>query len=107
MVARGLVPFSHPARRVYFGAIGNEGAASFTAAGEALFDASIEWLGIEAPAVQPELTIVNQGDGTVTISWTEAGTLHEAGDINGPWTPSSVTNGQTIPAIGTRFYQVR
>ncbi|MEM7385534.1 MAG: hypothetical protein AAF514_11375 [Verrucomicrobiota bacterium] len=39
----GEVLFTHPARRVFFGMAGNDGAASFTSTGVRLFDAAVSW----------------------------------------------------------------
>jgi hypothetical protein len=99
--------FIHPARRVHLGYLANDGASQLTTEGEALFDAAVEWL-VPPPAAQPVLTMTLAADGNVTISWTESGTLYEAPALDGAWTASSVTNGQTIPASETaQFYQVR
>jgi len=99
--------FTHPARRVHFGFMGDQGAGSFTDDGWKLFDAAIAWL-VPAPPAQPVLTIAPAAGGNVTVSWTQSGTLYEAPQADGTWTASSVTNGQTIPATETaRFYQVR
>lgn len=57
-----------------------------------------------APASR--LFIVNNGDGTVTLSWTGTGTLQESTDLTN-WVPSARTNGQTFTPTGLRFYRVQ
>jgi hypothetical protein len=61
----------------------------------------------------PLLTIVPNGDGTVTVSWPSTSTgwdLEVAADLQGPWTPIEfgVINNQFIDFIGERsFYRLR
>ena len=53
----GDVIFTHPARRVFFGVSGNDGAASYTDIGVQLFDAAITWaLGTATPEGKPTVT---------------------------------------------------
>jgi len=53
------------------------------------------------------LLIVNNGDGTVTLSWSPAGgTLLESTDLTN-WVPSARTNGQTFTPVGAVFYKVQ
>jgi hypothetical protein len=58
-------------------------------------------------ATPPTLTIVNNGNGTVTISWSPSGgTLQQSTDLTN-WTPAaSQANPQTITATGLLFFRV-
>jgi hypothetical protein len=57
-----------------------------------------------------KLTIVNNGDGTVTISWNGGGTLQESTNLNSPanWVDvaGSPTSPYTTAHSGTKFYRV-
>lgn len=54
----------------------------------------------------PELSIVNNGDGTVTLSWAPpGGNLEESDDLTN-WVPSARTNGGTFTPTGFKFYRV-
>ena len=53
------------------------------------------------------LSIVNNGNGTVTLSWTGSGTLQESTDLTN-WTPSANQNNpQTFAPVGVKFYRVQ
>jgi hypothetical protein len=57
-------------------------------------------------AVGPVLSIVNNGDGTVTLSWAPpGGNLEESSDLTN-WVPSARTNGGTFTPTGFKFYRV-
>lgn len=58
------VLFTHPARRVFFGMTGNDGAASYTELGVRLFDAVVNWvLGKPVAAdATPVITGIEVGD---------------------------------------------
>jgi hypothetical protein len=64
-------------------------------------------------ATTPVLSIANNGDGTVTVSWPSDVTgweLEQASDLPGPWTPITfgVVNNQFIDFMGERaFYRLR
>ena len=67
-------PFVHPARRVFFGFTGNDGAASYNDVGIRLFDAAVEWV-LGSAGVTPDAGIaITEIDyagagGGVTIKW--------------------------------------
>ena len=68
--------------------------------------AEIELLG-QAAEAQPEpeapaLSIVNNGDGTVTVTF--EGKLEAAASVNGPWQDSGLTSPATIPADQAQQY---
>ncbi len=64
------VLFTHPARRVFFGVTGNDGAASYNENGVKLFDAAITWaLGSDTPEGEPVITDIALGD-DVNVSFT-------------------------------------
>ncbi len=53
--------------------------------------------GSDAPAAAPSLSVVNNGDGTVTITF--EGRLQAANSVNGPWADvEGATSPLTIPA---------
>ena len=73
-----------------------------------LFDAELlaTFPSFSVCAVGPELSIVNNGDGTVTLSWAPAGgNLQESTDLTN-WVPSARTNGGTFTPTGATFYRV-
>lgn len=97
--------FTHPAKRVHLGIIGNTGASTFNTMGTNLFDAAITWL---LPALPPAFKAPVLVSGNVILSWTGSGTLEEALSVLGPWTRSAnQANPQTLPASGTRFFRLR
>lgn len=100
--------FTHPARRVHFGLMGDQGAANFNEDGWKLLDAAIAWLLPDLPADPPKFNpVVRSGDDMV-LSWTGQGTLEESGSVTGGWTDSAnQANPQAVPATGTRFYRLR
>lgn len=57
----------------------------------------------------PVMNAPTLSGGNVTISWTGAGTLEEAGSVNGPWADSANQNNpQVVPATGAgKFYRIR
>ena len=60
----------------------------------------------------PTLRIVDNGNGTVTLSWTGAATLEETSALQTPssstvWVPSARVNGVPFTPTGTRFYRLR
>ncbi len=67
----GDVLFTHPARRVFFGVTGNDGAASYTDIGVQLFDAAITWV-LETPSAggQPEIAGIDVAGTEVNVSFT-------------------------------------
>ena len=66
----GDVLFTHPARRVFFGVTGNDGAASYTDEGVRLFDAAITWaLGTAEPEGEVLITSIDVG-ADVRVSFT-------------------------------------
>ena len=55
------------------------------------------------PAVDtPALSIVNNGDGTVTVTF--EGRLEAAASVNGPWQDSGLTSPATIDADQLQQY---
>lgn len=101
------IMFAHPARRVFAGFLGDDGAAFLTEDGVKLFDAIITWLLPEPPA-PPKFNPPTLADGQITISWTGEGTLQESGSVTGPWIDSpNQNNPQTVPAVGTKFFRLR
>ena len=65
----------------------------------ALTDAEIAGLAAAAGGVAPEaptISIVNNGDGTVTVTF--EGTLQAAASVNGPWADVDAPSPMTIPA---------
>ncbi|HKQ36561.1 MAG TPA: DNRLRE domain-containing protein [Verrucomicrobiae bacterium] len=53
------------------------------------------------------LRIVNNGNGTVTLSWTGSGTLQQSTDLTN-WTPApNQNNPQTFTPVGLKFYRVQ
>ena len=67
----GDVLFTHPARRVFFGVTGNDGAASYTDIGVQLFDAAITWA-LETPSAGgvPEIADIAVDGSEVKVSYT-------------------------------------
>ena len=66
------VIFTHPARRIYFGFAGNDGAASFTDIGVKLFDQAVAWAlssMIETPFVATGIEH-NSETNKATVTWT-------------------------------------
>ncbi|RME96076.1 MAG: hypothetical protein D6766_01605 [Verrucomicrobia bacterium] len=101
------IMFAHPARRVFAGFLGDDGAAYLTDDGVKLFDAIITWLLPEPPA-PPKFNPPTLANGQITISWTGDGVLQESGSVTGPWFDSpNQNNPQTIPAVGTKFFRLR
>lgn len=100
--------FIHPARRVHFGFMGDQGAATFNEDGWKLFDAAISWLLPDLPVAPPKFNPVILSGTDVVISWTGQGTLQESSTVNGGWVVSaSQANPQAVPATGTKFYRLR
>ena len=65
--------------------------------------AEIELLGTAAAAGDaPALSVVNNGDGTVTITF--EGTLQSADSVNGPWSNVDAPSPLTIPADQAQQY---
>ncbi|MDB4805060.1 hypothetical protein OAH16_00490, partial [bacterium] len=60
------------------------------------------WLVEPAPTSAPALSIVNNGDGTVTVTF--EGKLEAAASVNGPWQDSGLTSPATIPADQAQQY---
>jgi len=68
------------------------------------------WMGIdyvqlnkaEAPAPAPSLSIVNNGDGTLTVTF--EGRLEAAASVNGPWQDTGLTSPATIDADQAQQY---
>jgi len=59
------------------------------------------------PCASSFLHIVNNGNGTVTLSWTGSGTLQTSTDLTN-WAPAaSQANPQTFAPVGLRFYKVQ
>jgi hypothetical protein len=86
-----------------FVAAGSEAELVFsaTADGDAtllLDDVSVSIAGADAPA----LSIVNNGDGTVTVTF--EGRLEAAASVNGPWQDSGLTSPATIDADQAQQY---
>ena len=50
----------------------------------------------------PALSVVNNGDGTVTVTF--EGRLEAAASVNGPWQDSGLTSPATIPADQAQQY---
>ena len=58
------------------------------------------------PVKAPVISIVNNGDGTVTVTF--EGALQTAQEVNGPWTDVDGTSPVTITADGkARFGRAR
>ena len=53
-------------------------------------------------AAAPPLSVVNNGDGTVTVTF--EGRLEAAASVNGPWQDSGLTSPATIPADQAQQY---
>ena len=51
---------------------------------------------IVGPGVDPTISIVNNGDGTVTVTF--EGTLQSADSVNGPWSDVDAASPLTLPA---------
>ena len=65
--------------------------------------AEIELLGTAAAGGDaPALSIVNNGDGTVTVTF--EGTLQSAASANGPWSNVDAASPLTIPADQAQQY---
>jgi hypothetical protein len=65
--------------------------------------AEIELLGTAAAGGDaPTLSVVNNGDGTVTVTF--EGRLEAAASVNGPWQDSGLTSPATIPADQAQQY---
>lgn len=98
--------FTHPARRVFLGFAGDNGASFFNDTGRQLFDAAVNWV---LPPKPPELSITTATVGNVTISWTAAGVLEESTNMApGSWSDSpNQANPQTRAATGTKFFRIR
>jgi len=68
--------------------------------------AEIELLGtpgdVPGPVDGPALSIVNNGDGTITVTF--EGRLEAAPTVNGPWQDSGLTSPATIPADEAQQY---
>jgi hypothetical protein len=62
----------------------------------ALTDAQIAALAAAAGGDGPALSIVNNGDGTVTVTF--EGTLQSADSVNGPWSDVDAASPLTLPA---------
>ncbi|MGK0185058.1 MAG: hypothetical protein ACI9R3_000833 [Verrucomicrobiales bacterium] len=65
------VAFIHPARRVFFGFAGNDGAANFNETGIQLFDAAVSW--VLASQVKTPLAVsdiaYNATTNKATVTW--------------------------------------
>jgi hypothetical protein len=60
------------------------------------------WIILGEPADTPALSVVNNGDGTVTITF--EGTLQAAPTVNGPWENVDAPSPLTIPADQAQQY---
>ncbi len=100
----GDVLFTHPARRVFFGVTGNDGAASFTEDGIKLFDAAITWaLGSAATESDVRIADITLNE-NVTVSFVsenpdQAFVLQRATTLQ-DW---AVVADATLGAEGERF----
>ena len=56
----------------------------------------------DAPAPAPALSIVNNGDGTVTVTF--EGSLQAAQTVNGPWEDTGATSPLITPADAAMQY---
>lgn len=67
------VIFTHPARRVFFGMTGNDGAASYTDVGVKLFDAAINWALSKPVAADtvPEITAIDVTPSEIHVDFTK------------------------------------
>ena len=85
--------------------ITSEGAGIFdlTADGTQLFLNAVKYM------TRAELAAPGIADGKITITWTGAGELETATDINGPWTPVATTGGTFTEdlGVGNKFYRVK
>ncbi|MDP6795960.1 MAG: hypothetical protein QGG00_11270, partial [Verrucomicrobiota bacterium] len=50
----------------------------------------------DEPATPPALSVVNNGDGSVTVTF--EGRLEAAASVNGPWQDTGLSSPATIPA---------
>ena len=58
------------------------------------------------PCASSTLHIVNNGNGTVTLSWSGSGTLQESTDLTN-WAPAAnQSNPRTFTPVGLKFYRV-
>ncbi len=102
-----MLSFTHPARRVHLGIVGNDGGNRFNENGIKLFDAAVRWL-LKLPAEPLKFDPPALANGKVTISWTGTGQLEEAAAVTGPWIPSAnQSNPQTITATGVKFFRLK
>jgi hypothetical protein len=60
------------------------------------------WIILGEPTDTPALSVVNNGDGTVTITF--EGTLQSADSVNGPWSNVDAPSPLTIPADQAQQY---
>jgi len=108
---KGFNNFVMPARRLFFFFQDNT-AASANENGWKLFDAAVDWsLGIQSTGggTQPTLSITGSG-ASLSISWTEGGTLQSAASLSPPvtWTDVPGTSPQSVSTTGAaRFFRVK
>ncbi len=62
----------------------------------ALTDAQIAGLAAAAGGDAPTISVVNNGDGSVTVTF--EGTLQSADSVNGPWSDVDAASPLTLPA---------
>ena len=64
-----------------------------------------------APSNQPQIDSIQVASGTVTIKWSNGGTLESAPTLTNPtWTSTGNSSGsfsEAAPATGNKFYRVR
>jgi len=71
VVDTNLSDFTHPARRVFFGLTGNDGASKYNDGGVSLFDAAVTWALAPPTGNAPIITsFARNPDGSVTLTWT-------------------------------------
>jgi hypothetical protein len=88
--------------------LGNKSFVNANAAGQALFDAAINWaMNIQSA---PQMTITKQA-GNVTITWTDGGNLESTDSLSGTpvWSPITTQNSTYTEAAtsGTRFFRIK
>lgn len=112
--------FTHPARRVFFGFAGNDGAASFNEIGTKLFDAAVSWAlasQIEIPFVVTDIRY-DMTANKATVTWrSEVGITYgvsESVDLNtwielddGVESDGEATSYSANIEGPVRYYQIR
>jgi hypothetical protein len=103
---KGYNDFVMPARRVFY-YFGDATATALTADGLKLFDAAVDWA--VNVTKKPVIAALTHTGSTITFTWTGGGTLQEATDLTGSWSPvaGNPQGTYSVQTTGTRkFYRV-